>query len=145
MKAKVRGAAVFAVPLLVFMLASQWLTGTICVFSAAFGIPCPGCGLTRAWVLALRGQWAEAFFFHPLFWYIPVIALVWGLGWLRNRRQTPRWLGVFLKASFALFVAVFALRMALYFPRTAPMVPNRDSFAWRIGRGIWWVVRMILR
>ena len=35
-----------------------------------FGVPCPGCGLTRACLAALRLDFSAAFGFHPLFWLI---------------------------------------------------------------------------
>jgi hypothetical protein len=35
-----------------------------CPFFAVTGIPCPGCGLTRACMLLLRGQVQESFRFH---------------------------------------------------------------------------------
>ena len=38
-----------------------------CVFRLMTGIPCPGCGMTRAWLAALRLDFAAAFAYHPLF------------------------------------------------------------------------------
>ncbi len=37
-----------------------------CPLRALAGIPCPGCGLTRALVAALRGDLAASLRFHPL-------------------------------------------------------------------------------
>ncbi len=42
----------------------------VCPFHAFTGMPCPGCGLSRAIVLFLQGHWGEAFQAHafaPLF------------------------------------------------------------------------------
>jgi hypothetical protein len=41
-----------------------------CPIKSTFGIPCPGCGLTTAMALLVRGQWATAIEMHvfaPLF------------------------------------------------------------------------------
>lgn len=43
-----------------------------CVFRLMTGIPCPGCGMTRAWLAALRLDFAAAIAYHPLFWVVPL-------------------------------------------------------------------------
>ena len=45
-------------------LAYAHLPGWPCPFKAAFGIPCPGCGLSTACSLLLRGQWRESLQTH---------------------------------------------------------------------------------
>ena len=47
-----------------------------CIFRLMTGIPCPGCGMTRAWLAALRLDFAAAFAYHPLFWVVPICARV---------------------------------------------------------------------
>ncbi|MDR1927045.1 MAG: DUF2752 domain-containing protein [Oscillospiraceae bacterium] len=131
-----RGAAKIAVPLAIFMALCQWATGSVCVFRATVGLPCPGCGMTRAWLAALQLDWAAAWRMHPLFWMIPLLAALWAFKWLRWRKTTPRWFRATLVAFCAVFLAVFALRMALLFPHTAPLQVNPESFAWRIARGL---------
>ena len=39
-----------------------------CPAKKIFGIDCPGCGLTRACLSALRLDFRTAFEYHPLFW-----------------------------------------------------------------------------
>ena len=39
------------------------------------GIPCPGCGMSRAWLAVLQLDIAAAFSYHPMFWAVPVLAL----------------------------------------------------------------------
>ena len=50
-------------------------TGIGCVFLYFLGIPCPGCGMTRALAAVLRGDAASAFSFHPLWWTLPLLLL----------------------------------------------------------------------
>ena len=52
-----------AVPL----AAAVWWRWPMCATAGIFGIPCPGCGLTRATLAALRGDFATAWHLHPLF------------------------------------------------------------------------------
>lgn len=47
--------------------------GTVCLFKALTGYPCPGCGMTRAWWSVLRGDITDAFYWHPLFLLAPVL------------------------------------------------------------------------
>ena len=37
----------------------------VCPVQILYGLPCPGCGLTRAGVLLLTGHFAAAFQMHP--------------------------------------------------------------------------------
>ncbi|HCN78195.1 MAG TPA: hypothetical protein DIT13_13495 [Verrucomicrobiales bacterium] len=46
-----------------------------CVFADVTGLPCPGCGMTRAASALLRGEWAEAWRFHPFAFAFAVIGL----------------------------------------------------------------------
>lgn len=49
--------------------------GWPCMIRSITGFPCPGCGLSRAWLAALRLDFGAAFRFHPMFWSIPILAL----------------------------------------------------------------------
>lgn len=44
-----------------------------CPFLHALGIPCPGCGLTRASLFLFRGDWRQALAFHA---FAPVLIIV---------------------------------------------------------------------
>ena len=46
-----------------------------CFFVTLFGIPCPGCGMTRAVLAALRLDLGAAFGYHPMFWSMPILYL----------------------------------------------------------------------
>ena len=66
---------------------------SICPFYNLTGLPCPGCGLTRAFVCLGHGQWRESLHWHPLGWLIyAVFLLLWlrsGLYWLRGVTLWP--------------------------------------------------------
>ncbi len=92
-----------------------------CLFRWAAGIPCPGCGMSRAYLALCSGDFRQAFFWHPLFWAPPIIA---GLClWKKGAAQSPK---LWIPAG-VLFFAVYLLRMALYFPDTPPMDYSPDN------------------
>ncbi len=65
----------------------------ICPFYTLTGLPCPGCGLTRAFVCLGHGHWHEAWHWHPLGWLLyGVLILLWlrsGLFWGRGVTLLP--------------------------------------------------------
>jgi hypothetical protein len=52
---------------------------SICLFRRATGIPCPGCGMTRAVAHLAKGEWREAAADHPFSF---VLAAEAGLAWV---------------------------------------------------------------
>ncbi len=97
-----------AVALIAALYTALHFLGVGCPIKALTGVSCAGCGMTRAWLAVLGGHWAEAFACHPLFWVVPLAALVFLF-----RRRMPRRLfqGLVWAAALA-FVAVYAVRMA---------------------------------
>lgn len=74
------------------VLAAIWLiVRPGCPVRDLTGIPCPGCGMSRAWGLALEPDLAGAMEMHPMFWSIPVF--FW-LFWHDFRLFGRRWLGL---------------------------------------------------
>ena len=48
-----------------------------CPIKLIFGIPCPCCGITRAYLSAFHGDFESAFHYHPLWTlFFPVFALL---------------------------------------------------------------------
>ncbi len=57
------------------LVALLYTLGLSCIFQSIFGISCPGCGMTRALLAALRFDFKAAFSFHPMFWSMPILYL----------------------------------------------------------------------
>lgn len=55
------------------------LLDTHCVFKKLTDLPCPTCGMSRAWLSAFRLDLAAAFRYHPMFWGLPVLGLLYVL------------------------------------------------------------------
>ena len=47
-----------------------------CPINRLFHIRCPGCGLTHAWLSFLSGDIQNAFRYHPLFLFAPLLILL---------------------------------------------------------------------
>lgn len=47
--------------------------GITCVFKAYLGVPCPGCGMTRALRALLQLDLKEAFLYNPLIFAMPYV------------------------------------------------------------------------
>ena len=55
--------------------AALYLSGIRCVWDYLFGIKCPGCGMTRAYLALFKLDFKNALAFNPMFWSVPVIFL----------------------------------------------------------------------
>ncbi len=95
---------------LVLGLGILYLTGIGCPFRFLVGVPCPGCGITRACQAVLRLDFAGAFYYHPLFWLLPpaFAYLVLGKSPLLGSPKRER---VFLVSLIALTLGVYVFRL----------------------------------
>ena len=75
-----------------------------CPVQLIFGIPCPGCGMTRAYLALLRLDFAAAFEYHPLF-PIPAIAFVYHI--FRRKIKLNKKIEI---AFLILFLILFLVR-----------------------------------
>jgi len=108
---------------LTFAFAHTPLHGPPCLFRSAFGLPCPGCGLTRSIVALWRGDLLLSLRYHPL--GLPAMAAMVGVAmWCAayvgaprrrpflhriSRSMSRRWIGW---SVVVLLLAVWLLRLA---------------------------------
>jgi hypothetical protein len=113
-----------------FLVVGAFGGDSLCFFKLVYGVPCPGCGMTRALAALAGGDPASAIAFHPLVPVVPFLAIVVVFrkaGPFRALYQS----GAFWSACAACFVAVWMVRMFALFPGTPPMDYSRSSLAWR--------------
>ena len=99
----------------------------ICVFRRVTGVPCPSCGMTRSYLALFHGDLKTAFFMHPLFWLVPIIAGLLLFSHFKKIKFTKVYIVITI-----IFIAVYILRMILYFPHTYPMDYEFSSIIGRI-------------
>ena len=98
--------------------------GITCPVKYLTGVSCPGCGMTRACLSALRLDFASAFYYHPL-WILmlPLAALLIFL-WAKRKKKA---LCVVLGLFFVALIGVYLYR--LFYTET-------DIVVWEIEKGI---------
>lgn len=86
-----------------------YVTGIGCPIKFCTGVSCPGCGMTRAWLAALSGDFSLAMAYHPLFWTVPLIVVT---AMFHERIPRRLYFGVLIVCMVAL-LAVWVVRMFL--------------------------------
>jgi hypothetical protein len=83
--------------------------GITCLFLRLIGVPCPGCGMTRAWLQMLRLDFAGAFDMHTMFWAVPIL---YGYILYDGKLFRKKWLndGILLGIGFG-FLAHWLLQL----------------------------------
>ncbi|MGH4120418.1 DUF2752 domain-containing protein [Clostridium sp.] len=124
----------FIIILYVGMKINSFFTSTICFIRGVWGIPCPTCGMTRAYKLLFQGDIEGAFYMHPLF-FIPIIIVVLFLTRKMNILYEYKY------HLLVLFIGVYLYRMLVLFPNEAPMMFNHKALLPRIFKMVINVVR----
>lgn len=99
-----------------------------CPFRAILGIPCPGCGMTRALVCLLHGDLKSSLYYHPMLIFTGLAALAGLYALIRKKRKL---LTGTLTVWCVLMIALYVWRMAVYFP-FEPMQANPNGLIFRL-------------
>jgi hypothetical protein len=129
--------------LALFILLIAELFGKSCFFLSVLGIPCAGCGSTRAIRFLLQGKMLDALRMHPLI-IVTVLSLVvitvYGVAFFVAKMRgksfesplSPRATKIVFFSLVTLYVVVYIIRMVLFFPDTEPMLYNKHSVLGRL-------------
>ncbi len=134
----IKGAAAVAAAFLICYLIIHWFFDSFCPFLILTGLPCPGCGLTRAGLYLLRGRIDRAAYSNPSIFLI----LAFGLycAYFRYIKGTPvRGVRVAIGILVTGMLGIYVVRMYLHFPGQAPYVYQSDNLlaVWMPGYKEW--------
>ena len=100
---------------LIVLVLVLYFTNIRCPFRAVTGIPCPGCGLSRAVFSAAALNFKAAFSYHPLFFLAPFYlfaAIHYDTPLFSGKwRRVVKW---FIVLSTLLFLAVYVYRLIFH-------------------------------
>lgn len=108
-----------------FLLLCYFLKIDTCPFKYIFGVPCPGCGITRAFIQLFQGHIKAAMLYHPLFPLVPLFA------WIFFYQDRPLWKKISRNPLILSFLMVtvfgiYVLRLILLFGNE-PMIFQERS------------------
>lgn len=100
--------------------------GAFCPFLIVTGFPCAGCGLTRAGLYLLRGNFSQAAALNPSIFIFALFMLYCVyFRYLKGTKVTG--FSFALGVLVAVTLAVYVYRMYLYFPNKVPYVYYRRN------------------
>lgn len=128
----------------VYLTVSHFYSFTSCPIFEIIGLPCAGCGMTRAIRFALTGQFSRAYFLNPLaFLIIFFVLYCFFFRYVRGKAIPYFYRGVI--GIIILMILLYVVRMYLYFPERTPYVYNYNNRMEDIVPGYRNFVRQLLR
>lgn len=111
---------------------ANMIFGRICPARFLFGIPCPGCGITRTFLLLAQGKLIQASKMH-IFW-IPMVVLVIAFLIVRylvfDKEKNILYMKIIKKITYVMLVlsiVYYLYRMIVYFPNQEPMIYEANN------------------
>ena len=102
----------FILLLLLFLL----LAGYQCPLRFFLGIPCPFCGMTRAFLCVLEGDLAKSFYFHPLWPIVLGLLIMYPLCKFQLIHLSDKWIDHGAFVIGILFLLCFIIRHVIHSP-----------------------------
>lgn len=118
--------------IVVYIIAGNFILGKICPLRMICGLPCPGCGITRAFLLVLQGEFFEATIMHP-FWISTVLLVViyvilrYFCGQSEQIKKVMSIFRICVIVTLILCILYYIYRMINWFPHQAPMIYDENN------------------
>lgn len=119
-KLDIRNNGIGLLGVVLYFVCSLLFFKEVCPMLIVTGLPCPACGLTRAGLLLLQGDFAGAFSMHPFIYVWIAFALYFGYNRYIRGRKMPMGMTLIVLIILAM-VVYYGYRMLCYFPDREPM------------------------
>ncbi len=120
--ADLRRLCSFFVVLFIYTAITQLFFHRSCPIALISGLPCPGCGITRAALYLLAGKLSAAWHMNPsIYVWLIFIPLYFFFRYYKKNQTASHCLILF---AAVITLAVYIHGMAVYFPQRAPYVYN---------------------
>lgn len=106
------GSAVLCLIASVGSLTVLFKNGFKCVFRTLTGVPCPGCGMTRAMISVLKFEFSDAFYYHPLFCVPPLMLVVGIVALFCKNKRVRRFCFIIFVTLCAAMIVCWGVRLA---------------------------------
>ena len=120
---KYQAFVIIAIAAVVFYVVMSML-GATCLVKYFTGVSCPGCGMTRACLSALRFDFESAFYYHPLWIVMPPLAVLLIFLWAKRKKKA---LCMVLGLFFVALIGVYLYRLLFL---------ESDVVVWELEKGI---------
>ena len=120
--------------LVLYYLMVEGLFSAFCPLVIITGFPCPGCGMTRAFLAVLTGHFVRAWRLNPMI-YAVILAALYGAVQRYLLHQRVKGFYRILCILAVLMILVYLYRMYRYFPHRPPLSITRGSLFERIVPG----------
>jgi len=112
--------------LVLYYILMEIVFSAFCPLVIITGFPCPGCGITRAFLCVLTGQFVRAWNINPLIYGVILAALYAGIQRYLLGRKIKGFRKILCVLAI-LMIVVYIYRMYRYFPHRPPMSITRGS------------------
>jgi len=113
------------------VIALMYVSGIGCPIRYMTGIPCPGCGMSRACVSLILLDFEQALRYHPMVYAMPIFVVLYI--WARHKGKSGN---AILWIACALFIITYLIRI-LIFKDAVLEIDIRDGRIWRTISRFW--------